>query len=417
MDKDAFLPPDAVAATFAGGEPTSRRRSWDDSQDLAAARQTLATLLADILRERLPIVSILQHGLFDEGFHCDFVAPVTATPKDLNLNDLQAELQRRFDHARPSEVAFELLNPRWLVVPGLDANQRAGRFAGRAMATRTLLDRARRGIEDDTIALAIGLLAPKAARRQTRSAPLSATAHESLRRAASMIEREAAILLEEKKLGRAMAEHVATAWANCLGIFPFSIVFEREFKSARFDEPCSIHLASCDGQYARVGWLRGPEGPEGQPELGESKANQAKRSCYFSDPDFRALAWLAIRQRQGWLPTWLTPRKARVIPIGPAHRAAARELAQRLNVAGVACDVDAAARSLSRRIVRAGRSRTRHVLVLGDREIDEGIANWREQPSGVRRQLPIDRFIELILDRVASLENDLTPSHLKGAEP
>ncbi|MEZ4225884.1 MAG: threonine--tRNA ligase [Polyangiaceae bacterium] len=77
------------------------------------------------------------------------------------------------------------------------------------------------------------------------------------------------------------------------------------------------------------------------------------------------------------LPAWLAPVQVRVIPVSEHHAASAAELARALGAARLRAELDDRNESVSRRIVQAEHDAAAHVLVLGDRELEQDSVAWR----------------------------------------
>ena len=72
------------------------------------------------------------------------------------------------------------------------------------------------------------------------------------------------------------------------------------------------------------------------------------------------------------LPVWLSPTQVRIVPISEKHTAFAEEVSQKLD-----CRVDIDDRDLSvgKKVRDAGREWIPYVVVIGDKEIEEGSIN------------------------------------------
>ena len=73
-----------------------------------------------------------------------------------------------------------------------------------------------------------------------------------------------------------------------------------------------------------------------------------------------------------FLPPWLAPVQARVLPVADRHAERASALARRLRAEGVRCDVAAADESLGKRIALARHDAVAFVIAVGDRETAGG---------------------------------------------
>ena len=87
----------------------------------------------------------------------------------------------------------------------------------------------------------------------------------------------------------------------------------------------------------------------------------------------------------GNLPTWLAPEQAVVLPIADRHSDYAQQVLRELRAAGAAAgvtihaDVDDRGESVGKRIRDAQLQKVPYILVVGDREVDEGAVGVRER--------------------------------------
>jgi threonyl-tRNA synthetase len=81
---------------------------------------------------------------------------------------------------------------------------------------------------------------------------------------------------------------------------------------------------------------------------------------------------ILIEHYGGAFPFWLAPVQIRVIPVGEDHRAAAHELAGKLE--GYRVDVDERDETVGKRIRDAEVEKTPVVVVYGDKESDDALA-------------------------------------------
>jgi threonyl-tRNA synthetase len=108
---------------------------------------------------------------------------------------------------------------------------------------------------------------------------------------------------------------------------------------------------------------------------------------------------ILLEQCGGYLPDWLAPEQAVVLPIVDAQRGYAAEVADRLAQAGVRVRVDASAERLSRRIKEAHQAAVPLVLVVGERERVARRVALRER-SG-QQVLDLDPAVQHIAERCA----------------
>ena len=82
----------------------------------------------------------------------------------------------------------------------------------------------------------------------------------------------------------------------------------------------------------------------------------------------RTMAFL-IEKYGGAFPTWLSPIQAKVLPIGEAHQAFARDIAKQMKDAGIRTELDESSESLGKKIREAKQQKVPYILVIGDAEV------------------------------------------------
>jgi threonyl-tRNA synthetase len=91
---------------------------------------------------------------------------------------------------------------------------------------------------------------------------------------------------------------------------------------------------------------------------------------------------ILIEHYAGAFPYWLAPVQARIIPVASDHGAYAAEVEKTLRGWGVRVEVDARDEKLGKRIRDAQMQKIPYMLVIGDRERDEGTVAVRERAAG-----------------------------------
>jgi threonyl-tRNA synthetase len=114
---------------------------------------------------------------------------------------------------------------------------------------------------------------------------------------------------------------------------------------------------------------------------------------------------ILVEHYGGDFPFWLAPVQVRILPVGEAHRPAARFLAERLAGEGFRADVDGRDETLGKRIREAELEKVPFVLVHGDRESDEALA-VRERGGG---QSTVS--LSELLERFRALAAESDPPH------
>jgi threonyl-tRNA synthetase len=96
----------------------------------------------------------------------------------------------------------------------------------------------------------------------------------------------------------------------------------------------------------------------------------------------------------GELPVWLAPVQAIVLPISDRHVEYARDVAGRIEAAGLRADVDDRTESVSRKIRDAELRKIPYMLVVGDREQERDEISLREHRHGDSGSVAVSEFIE-----------------------
>jgi threonyl-tRNA synthetase len=105
------------------------------------------------------------------------------------------------------------------------------------------------------------------------------------------------------------------------------------------------------------------------PDNTEHPLYVVHRALYGS---FERFIGILIEHYAGAFPFWLAPVQLRVIPVGEGHRAAAHELAEKLE--GVRVEVDERDETVAKRIRDSEVEKIPVVIVYGDKESDESLA-------------------------------------------
>ena len=128
---------------------------------------------------------------------------------------------------------------------------------------------------------------------------------------------------------------------------------------------------------------------------------------------FERFIGILVEHYAGDFPFWLSPVQARVLPVGLAHRDAARVLGERLASDGFRVDVDVRDETLGKRIRDAELEKVPFVVVYGNRESDDALA-VRERGAG-QSTLSLDELV--VKFRELAAEADPQGSDPKGLTP
>lgn len=117
----------------------------------------------------------------------------------------------------------------------------------------------------------------------------------------------------------------------------------------------------------------------------------------------RTLAWL-IEKYAGQFPTWLCPEQVRVLPISEKYHDYAKKIESELKDNGISCTVDERAEKIGYKIREARLSRIPYMLVVGQKEEEEGTVSVRSRYLGDEGQKPLDTFIGEITKEIRTKE-------------
>jgi threonyl-tRNA synthetase len=100
----------------------------------------------------------------------------------------------------------------------------------------------------------------------------------------------------------------------------------------------------------------------------------------------------------GAFPVWLAPVQAVVIPIADRHVDYAWEVARRLSAAGLRVEVNDSSDRMQAKIRDAQMEKIPYMLIVGDREMQNGEVNLRRRDGEVPGAMSVDAFIALALE-------------------
>lgn len=117
----------------------------------------------------------------------------------------------------------------------------------------------------------------------------------------------------------------------------------------------------------------------------------------------RTLAWL-IEKYEGAFPTWICPEQVRVLPISEKYHEYAEKVEARLKENGILATVDERAEKIGYKIREARLSKLPYMLVVGQKEEEDGVVSVRSRFNGDEGQRPLADFIEDICREIRTKE-------------
>ena len=110
----------------------------------------------------------------------------------------------------------------------------------------------------------------------------------------------------------------------------------------------------------------------------------------------------------GAFPTWLAPVQVKVMPITDRSRDYAKSVADRLDAAGVRVECDFRNEKIGYKIREAQSKKIPYMLVIGDKEAENGTVSVRTRSGGDKGAMALDAFIESITQEISSRALELS---------
>ena len=115
----------------------------------------------------------------------------------------------------------------------------------------------------------------------------------------------------------------------------------------------------------------------------------------------RTLAYL-IEKYAGAFPTWLSPTQVKVLTISENHNEYATKVFETLQSNNIRVELDTRNETISKKVKEATKDRTPYVLIVGDKEAQNGTVSVRERGKGDTGEVNLQDFINKVLQEVAN---------------
>ena len=113
-----------------------------------------------------------------------------------------------------------------------------------------------------------------------------------------------------------------------------------------------------------------------------------------------------IEETKGAFPTWLAPVQVKILPITDRQHEYAKELAQKMMDEDIRVEVDDRNEKIGYKIREAQMQKVPYMLVIGDKEIENGSVGVRSRKDGDIGQMNQDEFIEKVKHEVETFARD-----------
>ena len=108
----------------------------------------------------------------------------------------------------------------------------------------------------------------------------------------------------------------------------------------------------------------------------------------------------------GAFPTWLAPVQVKLIPITERQLDYAVEVADELRASGIRVEVDSRSEKMGYKIREGQLQKIPYLLVVGDKEIEQGAVAVRHRKHGDQGAMPKEEFKQNILQEIRNRSND-----------
>lgn len=115
----------------------------------------------------------------------------------------------------------------------------------------------------------------------------------------------------------------------------------------------------------------------------------------------RTLAML-IEKYAGALPMWICPEQVRILPISERLQDKAYEVEKQLKDAGIKVTTDLRSEKIGYKIREAQLEKIPYMLIIGDKEAQEGTVSVRSRKNGDIGSMPLDEFISMAVTEIAT---------------
>ena len=115
----------------------------------------------------------------------------------------------------------------------------------------------------------------------------------------------------------------------------------------------------------------------------------------------RTLAYM-LEHFAGALPLWLSPEQVRVLPLSENLAEQAKEIESKLLNAGIRATTDLRSEKIGYKIREAQLEKIPYMLVIGNKEVENGTVSVRSRKQADMGSMPVDDFIKMALEEIAT---------------
>ena len=123
---------------------------------------------------------------------------------------------------------------------------------------------------------------------------------------------------------------------------------------------------------------------------------------YFGSID-RFMAYI-IEEYKGRFPLWLSPTQVKILPISDEQLEYAKTIEKELLKNKIRVKVDSRAEKIGYKIREAELERVPYMLILGKKEVEEGVLSIRRRGNKENEVMDLERFVTKLLKEIEEKE-------------
>lgn len=125
---------------------------------------------------------------------------------------------------------------------------------------------------------------------------------------------------------------------------------------------------------------------------------------------------ILIEHFAGAFPTWLAPVQVKILSITEKQADYAWEVGKALKAAGIRVEVDDRNEKVGKKIAEAEVQKVPYMIVIGQKEVDNGVVAVRTWADGPRGTMSVDELKAEIVDKIANRTLDVQPTMTELAQ-
>ncbi len=110
---------------------------------------------------------------------------------------------------------------------------------------------------------------------------------------------------------------------------------------------------------------------------------------------------MLIEKYNGAFPMWLAPEQVRVLSLTDRTMDNAKDIKKQLEMAGLRAEADVRSEKLGKKIREAQLEKVPYILVIGDKEAEQGVVSVRHRTEGDLGAMTVEQFVSKCLTEVA----------------